>query len=371
MKPAIALLAALSLLMTGCESLFEPQATVTGGLNSPTIAQAQAVPYNGPRARIAVVSFDQKAAKGYGHIGDGLADMLATELVNTNRFIVLERQELGAVMAEQDLARSGRVSAATGAPTGQIEGAELLVTGAVTAFEPNYQGGSAGGILLSRRHPGGLGAGLKQAYIAIDLRIIDARTSRIVAATTVEGRATDIAGAIGGVIGGGSSRLGVGLGLFRNTPMEKAVRVCLAKAVQFIVSRTPPQYYHYDAMGRPIGAGQPAAQAPSTSPIVVGGTQPQPITRPQQQPAPQPKPQPQPQAQPGGAAGHLPDKVFVAFGTVRIYEKPDAQSKAVANVARGTPLAVQAQDAKWYFVTLPDGKSGWVLKAFTSTTAPK
>jgi len=180
MRLAATFLVVLAIALAGCESLLEPQATVTGGLNSPTIAQAQAVPYNGPRARIAVVSFDQKAAKGYGRVGDGLADMLATELVNTNRFIVLERQELGAVMAEQDLARSGRVSAATGAPTGQIEGAELLVTGAVTAFEPNYQGGSVGGILLSRRHPGGLGAGLKQAYVAIDMRIIDARTSRIV-----------------------------------------------------------------------------------------------------------------------------------------------------------------------------------------------
>jgi len=366
MRLAATFLAALAIALAGCESLFEPQATVTGGLNSPTIAQAQAVPYNGPRARIAVVSFDQKAAKGYGRVGDGLADMLATELVNTNRFIVLERQELGAVMAEQDLARSGRVSAATGAPTGQIEGAELLVTGAVTAFEPNYQGGSLGGILLSRRHPGGLGAGLKQAYIAIDMRIIDARTSRIVAATTVEGRATDIAGSIGGVIGGGSSRLGIGLGAFRNTPMEKAVRVCLAKAVQFIVSRTPPQYYHYDTTGRPVGAAQPASQIPASSPIVA--QQPQPITRPQA-PAQQSQPQ-QPRPKPP-AAGQLPDKVFVAFATVRICEKPDVQSKTVANAARGTPLAVQAKHDKWYFVTLPDGKSGWVLKAFTSTTAPK
>lgn len=361
MRRAAALLAALAIGVAGCESLLEPQATVTGGANSPTIAQAQAVPYNGPRARIAVASFDQKAAKGYGRIGDGLADMLTTELVNTNRFIVLERQELGAVMAEQDLARSGRVSAATGAPTGQIEGAELLVTGAVTAFEPNYQGGGVGAILLSRRHPGGIGGGLKQAYIAIDMRLIDSRTSRVVNAGTVEGRATDIAGAIGGVIGGGSSRLGLGLGAFRNTPMEKAVRVCLAKAVQFVVSRTPPAYYHYSGTGQPIGAAQPAVQPAGGSPIIV--QQPQPITRPRQPPA-----QPKPAAQP---AGQLPDKVFVAFATVRVYEKPDVQSKSLASATRGTPLAVQAQDEKWYFVTLPDGKSGWVLKAFTATTAPK
>jgi len=130
---SLSLLAGLAALLAGCPELLEPQATVTSGQNAPTIDQAQAIPYNGPRARIAVITFDNKTGKGYGRIGQGMADMLATEFVNTNRYIVLERQELGAVTAEQDLARSGRIQPGTGAPTGQIEGAELLVMGALTA----------------------------------------------------------------------------------------------------------------------------------------------------------------------------------------------------------------------------------------------
>ena len=346
--------ALLAVAAAGCEEFLEPRARVTGGQNSPTIGQVQAIAYNGPRARIAVATFDNKAGgRSYRQIGYGVADMLATELLNTNRYIVLERQQLGAVTAEQDLARSGRVMPGTGAPTGQIEGAELLVMGAITGFEPNYQGGGLGAIRIHRRHPGGIGLGVKQAYVAIDLRVVDARTSRIVAATTVEGKATDIAAGIGGIIGGGSSRLGIGLGGFRNTPMEKAVRACLAQAVQFVVSRTPANYYHFGAAAQPPPAPvQPGVLPPPPAPVP--------------QPGVQPPPPPQPGAQPPPAAGALPAQVWIKLGTVRVYQEPKLTSATVATVTRGTALRVQAQEGDWYGIQLPNGTLAWVMKGFTS-----
>jgi len=86
----------------------QPTAMVTSG-GGPGIAEAQAVPYNGPKARITVSKFVDKSAKGYYDIGEGMTDMLTTALFNTNRFIVLERGELGEVLLEQDLAASGRI----------------------------------------------------------------------------------------------------------------------------------------------------------------------------------------------------------------------------------------------------------------------
>ncbi|RTZ92409.1 MAG: hypothetical protein DSY91_03650 [Deltaproteobacteria bacterium] len=238
-----------------------PTAEVTSGAGGPSIGQAQAEYYNGPKARIAVARFDVKAAKArgniygdYAQIGDGLAEMLTTELFNTNRFIVLERQQLEDILKEQDLGASGRVRPSTAAPIGQVEGAEILVYGAVTAFEPNYRGG-AGGFVI----PGlnvGLGGGAKQAYMAIDLRLVDTRTSRILAATTVEGKSTDYGAIFGAVIGGGTTEMPIGLGGWKNTPMEKAIRVCIKKAVDFVASRTPAQYYHYNAQGMPVSAPQ-------------------------------------------------------------------------------------------------------------------
>ena len=77
-----------------------------------------------------------------------MADMLSTAFFNSNRFIVLERETLKDILAEQDLGASGRVEKETAAPIGEMEGTELLVTGTVTGFEPwsAGRGGVIGGI---------------------------------------------------------------------------------------------------------------------------------------------------------------------------------------------------------------------------------
>jgi len=91
----IILLVLLMMGLVGCAAIDEmarPKATVTttGG---PSVSQAQAEPYFGPKARIAVAKFTDKTGKGWitSEIGDGMADMLTTALFNTNRFVVLER----------------------------------------------------------------------------------------------------------------------------------------------------------------------------------------------------------------------------------------------------------------------------------------
>ncbi|MCD6352715.1 MAG: hypothetical protein J7M06_00685 [Proteobacteria bacterium] len=219
-----------------------PKAKVTSG-GGPGIGEAQMEAYDGPKARVAVSRFTDKTGKGWwtGQIGDGMADMLTTSLFNTNRYIVLERQTLQDVLSEQDLGASGRIKQETAAAIGEIEGAELLITGAVTEFQPGSSGiggslgGIGGGVL------GGVLGGLKKSHVAIDMRVIDTRTSRIVAATSVEATATDFN--LGGVLVG--SNVGGGLGGYSKTPIEKAVRVALGEAVKFIVSKTPSKYYHY------------------------------------------------------------------------------------------------------------------------------
>jgi curli biogenesis system outer membrane secretion channel CsgG len=203
------------LLLGGCSS-----ATVVSNDNGPTIAEAQAEPYDGVKPRIAVKPFERKTAKGGGGIGRGLAEMLADSLFNTNRFIVLERERLDEVMAEQDLADSGRFREETVAPKGELEGAEFLIKGTITQFEPDCRGGS---LLL---------IGAKQSCVAITLRIIDVSTGRIVNSTTVEG--TSGSGGVGLIFT--KSTLPIGLGAWSKTPMEKALRQCIEKAVNHIAS---------------------------------------------------------------------------------------------------------------------------------------
>jgi len=241
-----AALIAIIIWLTPCT----PTATVTsyGGQN---INEARAERYDGPKARLAVGEFEDKTAKGswsggwYGMwgvhwdaIGNGMRDMLTTALFKTDRYIVLEREKLGAVLKEQDLATAGRIKKGTEARTGEIYGADLIITGSVTEFEGGAKGARGKTKILGVR----IGGGVKKAHIAIDVRIIDAETSQIVAATSVEGKASSFA--LGGAARVGGN-LPVSLGGFSKTPTEKAIRACIQEAVNFIVSRTPKVYYRH------------------------------------------------------------------------------------------------------------------------------
>ena len=208
---------ALTLPLAGC---YGASATVVDTGPAPTVQQAQAAPYDGPQKRIAVTAFEFRAGEGSSQIGEGMSDMLTNALFNTGKFIVLERERLNEVMEEQDLAASGRFKKETAAPKGELEGAELLIRGSVIQFEPKCRGGSA------------IIAAGSEACMAINLRIIEAKTGRVVNATTVEG--TSGKSRIGILFSGGS--LPVGLGTYSNTPMEAAIRNCIEAAVQHIAA---------------------------------------------------------------------------------------------------------------------------------------
>jgi curli biogenesis system outer membrane secretion channel CsgG len=232
--------------LVGCatlEQMTQPTAQVDNTAGTPPLP-----PYSGPKARIAIADFDVKAAKATGEIGSGLKEMLVTALVNSSRFRVMERQVLDAVMQEQQLAASGAAAAGGGAQRGQIRTADLIVTAAVTEFEPQASGGAGGigggGGLGSGLLGGLLGASLNKAHMALDIRIIDTSTSEVLASTRVQGQASDIAGGfMGGFLGGWA--LGAGLGMYSNTPMEKAIRICIIEAVRYISQTVPANYYKY------------------------------------------------------------------------------------------------------------------------------
>jgi len=116
------------------------------------------------------------------------------------------------------------VSRETAAPSGEVEGAEILVYGAVTDFEPGQRG------VVSTF------GGVQQSHVAIDLKLVDARTSRVVAATTVEGKAMDVSLNTQALKYVGASPLYF-LEMWNNTPVGSAIRVCINEGVAFVVSQ--------------------------------------------------------------------------------------------------------------------------------------
>jgi curli biogenesis system outer membrane secretion channel CsgG len=206
-------------------------------------------PYSGPKARLVIADFDVKAAKATGEIDSGLHEMLVTALINSNRFSVLEHQLLNTAPQEQELPASGAAQAGSAGPQkGKSKSADLIVTAAVTEFEPQASGGRAGvgggGGVGSGVLGGLLGAAWNKAHMALEIRIVDTSTSKVLAATRVQGQASDVAG--GFIMGDmGNWALGAGLSAYANTPMEKAIRICIIEAVRYISRTIPANYYKY------------------------------------------------------------------------------------------------------------------------------
>ena len=159
-------------------------------------------------------------------VGSDLAGMLTNELAATEKFRVVERQKLSHVLDEQDLAASGRIEKSTGAKIGKLTGARYLVFATVTAFDSHTAG--AGGGLSFR----GIGIGGKKedAYIAVDLRVVDTTTGEVEYTRTVEGRASSY-GMHGSVYRGG---FGGSLGKYENTPTGKAIRACVIEISDYL-----------------------------------------------------------------------------------------------------------------------------------------
>lgn len=212
---------------------------VTAGGSSNVVAEQEVVypPYDGPKKRIAVLEFDNRVNNRWWdrswNIEDRLTEMVITELMKTNRFIVVERGSLDEILSEQDLGASGRVRQETAARVGEVLGAQVLVKGAVTEFIEKESGG-AGGIIISGI---GIGGRTNTGHVAMDIRLIDATTGQILQSKRAEGKikSSGIGGIafFGGIAFGGTS--------YKKTALGKATRAAVSDAVMFIVNNMDDQ----------------------------------------------------------------------------------------------------------------------------------
>jgi curli biogenesis system outer membrane secretion channel CsgG len=143
----------------------------------------------------------------------------------------LERMNVDALKQEMALTGQGYADK-SGIKKGGIKGADLLIMAAITGWDPatSGAGGGLGGGVLGKASAlfGAARGAFKKSSMAMDIRIVDTRTSEVLAATRVEG------GGMGG-----------GLGGFAKTPMEKAIRTCIYNAVKYITENTPQEYMKY------------------------------------------------------------------------------------------------------------------------------
>jgi len=133
------------------------------------------------KKRVAISRFEDRSGSGYNHLGAGVADMLATALVKSGKFAVIERQELDKIVEEQKLGESGLVTPQTAPKVGQLLGAELFVVGAITECGTK-ESNIGGGVSI-------FGGGLKTktARVVVDIRLINTSTGEVIASESEEG----------------------------------------------------------------------------------------------------------------------------------------------------------------------------------------
>jgi curli biogenesis system outer membrane secretion channel CsgG len=167
-----------------------------------------------------------------------LGDALSNELSATGNFKVVERQKLQAVLSEQELAEAGLVKKPTRAKKGELTGAQYVVLGRVTAFEEGVSkksgGNATSGCLFGICAGGGEQKSEIDAYISIDLRVVDTTTGEVAYSRTIEGRATDKAQANSSGISIMGFQTGSNSAEEKKAPVGKALRAALIETTEYL-----------------------------------------------------------------------------------------------------------------------------------------
>ena len=132
------------------------------------------------KVRIAVMNFENNSTWSYwgDNLGDAAADELVTQLFGTGKFSLVERSQLEAVLAEQNLGQSGRVNSEQAAEIGRILGVQMILTGSITKFSVDTKGGGFGRFR----------AEYSEAESNLDIRLINTDTAEIMFADAGEGK---------------------------------------------------------------------------------------------------------------------------------------------------------------------------------------
>lgn len=170
-------------------------ALAVGGLFFATSAQAQV------KRSIAVAPIGSTGGTVSWISGEALQAQMITELDKTGRYRVVERENLAGILQEQDLAAQGRMRKGSGAKSGDLEGAQLMIKCIITDAEEATSDGTSGGF-------GGFGGSKKKTVyrVTMDVRVYDTTTGLILDTANIS--TEQVKKSKGGGFGIGGLRLG-------------------------------------------------------------------------------------------------------------------------------------------------------------------
>ena len=135
--------------------------------------------------KIAVLPFESPREFGGTPLGSGIAEMIASELMNSGGVQVIERSVLDALIRERKLQSEGIVEGPDARKAAQLLGIDYLITGKITEFGVKEDRSLLGAIMSDVLG----GAQLRQsiARVVMDVRLIDSSSARVLSVAQGKG----------------------------------------------------------------------------------------------------------------------------------------------------------------------------------------
>ncbi|MCG8465365.1 MAG: SH3 domain-containing protein, partial [Xanthomonadales bacterium] len=136
---------------------------------------------------------------------------------------------------------------------------------------------------------------------------------------------------LGGAIAGYTGTVGLGgaLSTWKNTPREKALRQVIGTAVNYVVSKTPKNYYRH---GDIVQESTRGLDDSSTATAV---------------------------------AASDGEKVVITASSLNVRSGPNVSNNAAFSLSSGTVVDVVNRTEGWLQIVDQGGRSGWVAEQFT------
>jgi curli biogenesis system outer membrane secretion channel CsgG len=171
-------------------------------------------------------------------LGEGLAEMIITELAKLNKFEVLESTATKDLINEINMGEAGYMSEEEKVDKGGFKGADFMFVGKVTRFGANKRGINLGGFVPGSG--GNLGIGQSRNDVRIDWRIVDAYTRSVIRTGSAVGQHNGLAFDVGVGVKGHGGGIGFHNQDFMNSALGKATVKALSNIVQEVRGVTVP-----------------------------------------------------------------------------------------------------------------------------------
>lgn len=172
-------------------------------------------------------------------LGEGLAEMLITELTKLNKFQVLESTALEHLKDEIRLGEDGYVGEDEKVEKGGFAGADFMFRGKVTRFGSKKQGIDLGGFVP--RSGGKLGVDMATSDVRIDWRFVDAVNRKIITSGQAVGAEKGLGFDVGVAVKGHGGNIGFENKEFMNSALGKATVKALNSIIQQVSNTTLPE----------------------------------------------------------------------------------------------------------------------------------